>query len=209
MPAARKRGKHRKPSKVNRLSAAGAVGAGTVAASVLAPAAAAHAASDSQWQRVANCESGDRWHIDTGNGYYGGLQFSASTWTSYDVNHYAGRADLASRAEQIDVANHVLGAQGWGAWPVCSQYRGEPGPAEIRHTHHSHHRQAHPALVAGPGHWVTYHVQAGDTLARIARAHNAKGGWEAIYHHNWHKIGANPSVIHAGMKLSFQVRQVG
>jgi hypothetical protein len=207
MPRARTRGKHRKPSTVNRLSAVGAVGAGTVAASVLAPAAAAHAASDSQWERVANCESGDRWHIDTGNGYYGGLQFSASTWTSFDVNNYASRADLASRGEQIDVANRVLDAQGWGAWPVCSQYRGEPGPAEIRHTHHSHHGQPQSAhKVLGPAHWVTYVVKAGDTLSKIARHHNVKGGWEALYQHNRHRIGANPSVIHAGMTLSVLAR---
>jgi hypothetical protein len=205
MPAARKRGKHRKPSKVNRLSAVGAVGAGTVAASVLAPAAAANAASDAQWQRVANCESGDRWHIDSGNGYYGGLQFSASTWTSYDVNHYASRADLATRGEQIDVANNVLDAQGWGAWPVCSQYRGEPGPAQIRH--HSHAQPVH--VFAGPGKWLTYVVKSGDTLSSIARHHNVKGGWQAVYHHNQHRIGGNPSVIHAGMKLSILARQSG
>jgi hypothetical protein len=204
MPAARKRGKHRKPSKVNRLSAVGAVGAGTVAASVLAPAAAAHAASDSQWERVANCESGDRWHINTGNGYYGGLQFSASTWSSYDTGHFASRADLASRGEQIDVANHVLNAQGWGAWPVCSQYRGEPGPEQIRPTHHSHHVRVHKPL--GPAHWIFYVVKAGDTLSSIARHHNVQGGWDAIYHHNQHRIGSNPSVIHAGMKLSILAR---
>ena len=80
----------------------------------------ASAATDRTWNRLAECESGGRWHINTGNGYYGGLQFSYNTWLAYGGAKYAGRADLASRQEQIAIAEKVLKGQGWGAWPACS-----------------------------------------------------------------------------------------
>jgi hypothetical protein len=76
------------------------------------------------WNRVAYCESSLRWHINTGNGYYGGLQFSRSTWIAYHGRKYAWRADHASRAEQIEVARRVLAYQGPGAWPVCGPRAG-------------------------------------------------------------------------------------
>jgi resuscitation-promoting factor RpfA len=193
MRHARNRGRHRKPSTTNRLTAAGAIGVGTIAAaSILAP-AAAHAATDVQWSRVAHCESGGNWHDNTGNGYFGGLQFSSSTWSSFDVDHFARRADLATRTQQIDVANRVLGAQGWNAWPVCSHDAGAPGP--------SHKLLSHHAKVTNHGKWVHYTVKRGDTLVDIARHHHVKGGWHAIYRHNRHVIGSDPSNIDVGMKL--------
>jgi hypothetical protein len=76
------------------------------------------------WGRVAQCESSRRWHINTGNGYYGGLQFSRSTWIGYHGRKYARRADRATRAEQIEVARRVLAVQGRGAWPVCGPRAG-------------------------------------------------------------------------------------
>jgi hypothetical protein len=76
------------------------------------------------WGRVAACESSRRWHINTGNGYYGGLQFSRHTWVGFHGRKYARRADRASRAEQIEVARRVLAAQGHGAWPVCGPRAG-------------------------------------------------------------------------------------
>jgi LysM repeat protein len=82
--------------------------------------AASSVASGSVWDRVAACESGGNWSINTGNGYYGGLQFTQSTWNANGGQAYAPRADLASRDAQIAVAQHVLASQGWGAWPVCS-----------------------------------------------------------------------------------------
>jgi hypothetical protein len=203
MRSARYRGRHRTPSNTARLTALGAVGVGTAAASVIAP-AAAHAATDVQWDRVAHCESGDNWHINTGNGYYGGLQFSGSTWTSFDTNNYASRADLASREQQIDVANHVLARQGWSAWPVCSRDAGAPGPADSNdQTDHgrkllSHHH----AKVTEHGNGQRYIVKSGDTLAEIAQRHHIKGGWKALYRRNHHVIGDNPSVIRVGMKLT-------
>ena len=73
------------------------------------------------WDAVALCESGGDWSINTGNGYYGGLQFSPSTWEAYGGLAYAPRADLATRAEQIAVAEKVLAGQGPGAWPTCGR----------------------------------------------------------------------------------------
>ena len=73
------------------------------------------------WDRLASCESGGRWHIATGNGYYGGLQFSASTWRGFGGTRYASSAHRASRMQQIRIAERVKARQGWGAWPVCSR----------------------------------------------------------------------------------------
>lgn len=78
-------------------------------------------ASDSVWDRVAQCESGGNWSINTGNGFHGGLQFTPSTWRAYGGS---GSAANASRAEQIRVAKRVLASQGPGAWPVCSRKAG-------------------------------------------------------------------------------------
>ena len=71
------------------------------------------------WSGVARCESGGNWSINTGNGYYGGLQFSPSTWAAFGGLAYASRADLATPAQQIAVAEKVLTVQGVGAWPTC------------------------------------------------------------------------------------------
>jgi LysM repeat protein len=75
------------------------------------------AVGGSVWDRLARCESGGNWSINTGNGYAGGLQFSSGTWRA---NGGSGSANNASRAEQIRVAQRVLASQGWGAWPACS-----------------------------------------------------------------------------------------
>ena len=72
------------------------------------------------WDAIAQCESGGNWSINTGNGYYGGLQFSGSTWRAYGGTKYAPTANLATREQQIDIAKKVQAAQGWGAWPACT-----------------------------------------------------------------------------------------
>lgn len=87
-----------------------------VQATLVAP-ALAHA-DGVNWDAVAACESGGNWAINTGNGYYGGLQFLPSTW---HANGGAGMPHQASKSEQIRVANNVLRTQGIGAWPVCGQ----------------------------------------------------------------------------------------
>ncbi|MFJ7149667.1 transglycosylase family protein [Streptomyces sp. NPDC100445] len=112
------KGKHRRPSKaVRAITLAGVTGA-AVAAPLMATGTAS-AATTSEWDTVAQCESGGNWAINTGNGYYGGLQFSASTWAAYGGTQYAATADKAGKAQQIAVAEKVLAAQGKGAWPVC------------------------------------------------------------------------------------------
>ncbi|NKY52235.1 transglycosylase family protein [Nocardia vermiculata] len=108
------------------VAAAGALVAVPFAASTTASAAPAH-----DWDGVAQCESGGNWGINTGNGYYGGLQFTQSTW---NANGGSGSPANASKEEQIRVAENVLDTQGPGAWPVCGQYlryapAEEPAPA--------------------------------------------------------------------------------
>lgn len=100
---------------------------GLVAAALLTPmalATPAQAATEAQWDAVAACESGGNWSINTGNGYYGGLQFSDATWDGYGGEKYAATADNATRAQQIHIAEKVLDGQGWGAWPTCSKQAG-------------------------------------------------------------------------------------
>ncbi|MEV7345722.1 transglycosylase family protein [Streptomyces sp. NPDC093544] len=112
------KGKHRRPSKVTRIATLAGVTGVAVAAPLMA-AGTASAATTSEWDTVAQCESGGNWSINTGNGYYGGLQFSASTWSAYGGSSYASTADQASKSQQISVAEKVLAAQGKGAWPSC------------------------------------------------------------------------------------------
>ena len=76
------------------------------------------------WDGLAQCESGGNWNINTGNGYYGGLQFSPRTWQAHGGGAFAGTADHATRSQQIVIAEKVLHAQGWKAWPTCSRKAG-------------------------------------------------------------------------------------
>ena len=76
------------------------------------------------WDRLAQCESSGNWHINTGNGFFGGLQFLQATWEGLGGLAFAPRADLATREQQIIVAERVLAKQGWGAWPECSRKLG-------------------------------------------------------------------------------------
>ncbi|MCT9620447.1 2-oxoglutarate dehydrogenase, E2 component, dihydrolipoamide succinyltransferase [Curtobacterium sp. C2H10] len=98
--------------------------AGIAATGVGLAAAPANAASGSTWDALAQCESGGNWAINTGNGYYGGLQFNLGTW---QANGGTGNPASASRATQIAVAERVLASQGWGAWPACSAQLGLSG----------------------------------------------------------------------------------
>ena len=116
-------GRHRKPAPPSRLNRAAVLGA-TAAVPLVGIAGTAQAASTSTWDRLAQCESGGDWDINTGNGYYGGLQFSGGTWRAFGGEKFAKRADLATRVEQITIAEKVLDEQGWGAWPACSRKLG-------------------------------------------------------------------------------------
>ncbi|WSK73741.1 LysM peptidoglycan-binding domain-containing protein [Streptomyces sp. NBC_01276] len=128
------------------------------------------------WDCVADCESGGRWAVNTGNGFYGGLQFRQPTWEEYGGLAHAPRADLASRGQQILVAEELLGAQGWGAWPVCAKRYGLAGRAHV--------------------------VRAGETLDGIARKRRVRGGWRPLYEANRGAIGDRPERLRTGLFLT-------
>jgi hypothetical protein len=185
-----------------RARAAGLAAAGAVLAAPFLGTGPASAADGATWDRLAQCESGGDWAINTGNGYYGGLQFSASTWQAFGGGAYAPRADQATRAEQIAVAEKTLATQGWGAWPACSAKLGlgaadKAGSAAAPERASRADRPA-PAPAASGG--SSYTVRSGDTLARIAQAHGTS--WESLYAANKSVIGGNPGLILPGQVLS-------
>jgi resuscitation-promoting factor RpfA len=198
---ARYRGRHRAPSRTGRTIARTALAGAVAGAPLLIAAPAANAASDSTWDRLAQCESGGRWDINTGNGYHGGLQFSPRTWSGFGGKEFAPVAFQASREEQIVVAERVLAQQGWNAWPACSRKvgaRGEPStqrdaPARAN---------AEPASLATPASTSgNYVVKRGDTLGRIASANDVAGGWQALVGKN-PALKGNPNAIFPGQKLT-------
>ncbi|WP_275522293.1 transglycosylase family protein [Streptomyces oceani] len=232
---------------------AGAVVAATAAVAVL-PAGSAHATSaDSNsarsaaerqqptarqcaeqgwpWSCIAECESSGQWDVNTGNGYYGGLQFSQSTWEGFGGLRYAARADLASKEQQIEIAQRVVGTQGWGAWPVCSARYGlhghesvspsspqpeEPEPAQPEQSTQSESPEA-PEAPAQPGppeasetpessatsqSADTHVVRAGESLYSIAQEHGVPGGWPELYEANQEAVGDQPDILQIGTELS-------
>ncbi|MEU3451635.1 transglycosylase family protein [Streptomyces thermolilacinus] len=112
-------GRHRRPRQAPALVVAAGVTGSAIALPLLG-AGTASAADAATWDRVAECETGGMWSADLGNGYYGGLQLSQETWQAYGGTAYAPRADLASRSEQIAVAEKVYAAQGSAAWETCA-----------------------------------------------------------------------------------------
>ena len=117
-------GRHRKPSTTGKTVEKVAVTGAIMGTAGIAFTGTANAAPDSDWDRLAQCEAGGNWGINTGNGFQGGLQFSPSTWNAHGGQQYAATANQASREEQIAVAEKVLDSQGWGAWPSCSSSLG-------------------------------------------------------------------------------------
>ncbi|MER6999289.1 transglycosylase family protein [Streptomyces sp. NPDC000410] len=116
-------GRHRRPRQAPALVVAAGVTGSAIAIPLLG-AGSASAADATTWDRVADCETGGMWSADFGNGYYGGLQFSQETWEDFGGTEYAARADLASRSQQIAVAEKVFAAQGKEAWPSCAVITG-------------------------------------------------------------------------------------
>ena len=102
-------------------AASAAVSVPQASPSAAAPVSTAAPASSggANWSAIAACESGGNWSADTGNGFYGGLQFTEQTWLAYGGGQYASSANQATAAQQIAVAQRVLAGQGIGAWPVC------------------------------------------------------------------------------------------
>jgi resuscitation-promoting factor RpfA len=160
-------------------------------------------AATHNWDGVAQCESSGNWHINTGNGYYGGLQFSQSTWAGYGGLSYASRADLASKDQQIAVAERTLAGQGIGAWPTCGKYLtgGSSAPAPAPAPKQAPAPVAAAPVAYAPSSGGGYTVQSGDTLDKIARAQGVEGGWQALWSMNRSKI-ANPNLIYVGQQLA-------
>ncbi|MEU1804308.1 transglycosylase family protein [Streptomyces sp. NPDC019937] len=199
-------GKHRRPSKATRITALVGL-AGAAVATPLIGATSASAATSSQWDQVAQCESGGNWSINTGNGYYGGLQFSSSTWAAYGGTAFAPTADKAGKSQQIQVAEKVLASQGKGAWPVCGKgltSGGAPAPAPSAPQQsqsdstqpapsakpkaaprsapeHAARSEARGPVKKGDG---EYKVKSGDTLGKIAKTEDVKGGWKKLFELN-------------------------
>ncbi|MFF0064528.1 transglycosylase family protein [Streptomyces sp. NPDC005279] len=207
---------------IRRRDTAALVGAALVAPlALLATTGEARAADNGVWDRIASCESGGNWHINTGNGYYGGLQFSAGTWRAYGGAAYASTADGASKGQQIAVAAKVQRAQGWGAWPTCAARAGAYGSAPAAPEAKAANRtkagtkaenrtkaeapakapersSSHPARGSVRG--GDYTVRSGDTLSRIAAANGTD--WRALYVANKTVIGGDPNLIMPGQKLT-------
>jgi murein DD-endopeptidase MepM/ murein hydrolase activator NlpD len=212
------RGRHRRyrPSRVNRASLTVTVGGAGIAIPLIG-AGTAQAADAATWSKVAACESSGNWSINTGNGFYGGLQFTRSTWAAYGGTAYAARADLATRDQQIAVAEKVLDGQGPGAWPVCSQKAGlsrtqakapapahTPAPAAPKRTPARQVSDVKPEVTPQSlaGRTETYTVRGGDTLSGIAEDRKVPGGWSRLYSANRTAIGADPDLILPGQRLT-------
>ncbi|WP_230858847.1 LysM peptidoglycan-binding domain-containing protein [Actinoplanes aureus] len=155
------------------------------------PAAPAQAARQVNWDVVAKCESGGRWHINTGNGYYGGLQFSRSTWLSNGGGKYARTADKASKAEQIAIANKLYKKRGLKPWPTCGKK-----PGVYKTTKNTAKKKTVTAKASGK----TYVIRSGDTLASIAKKFKVKGGWRTLYKINRDRLDS-PNLIFPGQRI--------
>ncbi len=192
-------GRHRKPSATRRHVTRAAVAGIALGAPLALTAAPAQAATADQWDAVAKCESGGNWAINTGNGYYGGLQFALSTWQGFGGQ---GNPAAASKAEQIRIAEKVLAVQGKGAWPVCGVGLGAASPApqaqqqEPAHTH----PQPVPAAPQLAVSAATYTVKSGDTMSKIAQANNVQGGFMALFERN-RDVVENVNLIFPGERL--------
>jgi len=201
---------------------AGAAGVATL----IGPANAASADSGVNWDAVAQCESSGNWGINTGNGYYGGLQFTPGTWRANGGGQYASQANQATREQQIAVAERVLQTQGIGAWPVCGQRSGAPASSAQKSSSSSSSSSAQrsssssrstnrnpapsnstpaaPSTVTAPltpGTGEVYTVQSGESLSLIVERKALQGGWESLYVRNKDVIGANPNLIMPGQQL--------
>lgn len=213
--------KHRAPRPAARLRTtvvASTTGPLALAALGTVVAPAAQAAPSVNWDAIAQCESSGNWAANTGNGFFGGLQFTQSTWKAFGGS---GSPQGASRQEQIAVAEKVLDGQGIGAWPVCGK-RGNTGggsssssESTTSHSSSSNSDSARhadstkkaatnssPKRSSTPKHALPddYTVVSGDTLGSIASTHQVSGGWQALADAN--KDIANPNMIMPGQHLA-------
>ncbi|MES5817860.1 transglycosylase family protein [Streptomyces sp. RG80] len=206
------RGRHRRyqPNRINRASLTVTAGGAGMAIPLIG-AGTAQAADVDTWNKVAACESTNNWSINTGNGYYGGLQFAQSTWEAFGGTRYAPRADLATKDQQIAVAEKVLDGQGPKAWPVCSVEAGLTRGGDTPDIHPAGSAKSSVADVqpqttpqSRAGTAEMYTVVHGDSLSGIADREKVKGGWQRLYAANRKTIGADPDLILPGQRLSLR-----
>lgn len=222
MPA---RGRHRryKPSSVSRASLTVTAGGAGIALPLVGAATPAQAAAEDTWDKVAECESTNNWAVNTGNGYFGGLQFTQSTWEAFGGTQYAPRADLATKAQQIAVAEKVLDGQGPGAWPNCGPKAGlskgsadHPEPPEAKPEPRprtaaakkdgaspgktEREARAERAKAEREKQPTSYEVVGGDSLFSIAQGEDVDGGWRALYERNRDTV-SDPDLIYPGDRL--------
>ena len=184
--------------RVNRRIAVGSA-AGIAALALAVGPAAGFAMADSgvNWDKVAACESGGRWSADTGNGYYGGLQFSPGTWAA---NGGAGSPAQASREEQIRVAENIVRARGTGAWPNCMNGAARSAAPARRApvTPVAPAAKSLPVSTDNPA--GDYTIQAGDTLSGIADRFGVAGGWQRLVELNPAAL-TDPDLIFPGARI--------
>ncbi len=184
---------------------------GVLAAVALAIGLSAGAATPAQakgsvWNRVAKCESGGRWKINSGNGYYGGLQFSARTWRAYGGKKYGSQAHRASKSEQIAVARRVLAGQGAGAWGGCGRKAGlskssgkasrhaKPGSSSGSTKLTAKQKKAKAAKIAKlKATKVATVTKKTHSLKKLAKRYHVKGGWKAVYRLNSATVAKKPN----------------
>ncbi|MER6619165.1 transglycosylase family protein [Streptomyces sp. NPDC000931] len=225
------RGRHRRyqPNRINRASLTVTAGGAGMALPLLGT-GPAQAADVETWDKVAACESTNDWNVNTGNGYYGGLQFTQSTWEAYGGTRYAPRADLATKDQQIAVAEKVLDGQGPGAWPVCSVRAGlarggdtpdirpatdKPDGNEKSGKNSKSDKSGkktggssvedvkpHTTPQSRAGRAEMYTVVRSDTLSGIASGERVGGGWRKLYDANRSTIGGDPDLIIPGQRLA-------
>ncbi|RJQ82546.1 LysM peptidoglycan-binding domain-containing protein [Pseudonocardiaceae bacterium YIM PH 21723] len=189
---------------------AAVIAAGAMA--ITAQVALAGTAQADGWDAVAQCEATGNWNINTGNGYYGGLQFDMSTWQANGGGQYASRPDLATREQQIAVAERLRAARGTSPWPVCGQRFGGGGSAPVQrptgktYTSAPQQQQAPqaPAITAVARELIKggdYKVKDGDTLSKIADELKIEGGWQKLAELNKDGLKDAPDFILVGDEL--------
>ncbi|NLU71339.1 LysM peptidoglycan-binding domain-containing protein [Streptomyces sp. HNM0575] len=205
-------GRNRGPAKAARLAVLGGVASAAVALPMVT-APGAQAASTGTWEKVAECESSGNWQADTGNGHYGGLQFSDSSWKAAGGTKYAPRADQATKEQQIATAEKLLDRQGPGAWACAGQAglsaddgatpAGGSSPGGASDDDSSSGGSSSGGTSSGGGSHSSgkggYTVKPGDTLGSIAESHGV--GLKKVYENNKSVIGGDVDVIHPGQKL--------
>ena len=168
----------------------------------------ADAGTDAEWDRLAMCESSGRWDINTGNGYYGGLQFAKSSWDWVGGERYAAYPHQATREQQIAIAERLLDRQHISnAWPACSRKLGlthaalQSGSATPPGGTTTTSTPASTPTVTAATTSGTHTVRSGDTLSQIASQYGVSGGWSAVWNANRDRI-ANPNLIRVGQVLT-------